>query len=94
MQAWNLAMLSQSTQDMEKDPLWQVFRVLEKKGIPYYESSSDEEDEGDDLYMGRSMYSNTGHFRNFAFDTNSVTDLIHCMEGYESYIEDFLWWFW
>ena len=59
------------------------------KGIPYYESSSDEEDEDDDLYMGRSMYSNTGHIRNIAFDRNSVTDLIHCMEGYESYLEDF-----
>ena len=60
-----------------------------EKGYPcYYESSSDEEDEDDDLYMGRSMYSNTGHFRNIAFNTNSVTDLIHCMEGYESYIED------
>ena len=35
------------------------------------------------------MYSNTGHFRNIAFDTNSVTDLIHCMDGYESYLEDF-----
>ena len=33
-------------------------------------------------YMGRSMYSNTGHFRNIALDTNSVTDLIHCMDGY------------
>ena len=60
-----------------------------EKGFPcYYESSSDEEDEDDDLYMGRSMYSNTGHFRNIAFDTNSVTDLIHCMNGYGSYIED------
>ena len=38
--------------------------------------------------MGRSMYSNTGHFRNIAFDTNSVSDLIHCMVGYESNIED------
>ena len=35
------------------------------------------------------MYSNTGHFRNIAFDTNSVTDLIHCMDGCESFIEDF-----
>ena len=57
-----------------------------EKGIPYYESSSDEDD---DFYMGRSMYSNTGHFRNIAFNTNSVTDLIHCMDGYESYLEDF-----
>ena len=54
-----------------------------------YESSSDEEDEDDDLYTGGSMYSNTGYFRNFASDTNSVTDLIHFMDGYESYIEDY-----
>ena len=70
-------------------PLVTSIQSAREKVIPYYESSSDEEDEDDDLYMGRSMYSNTGHFRNIAFDTNSVTDLIHCMDGYESYIEDF-----
>ena len=70
-------------------PLVTSIQSAREKGFPYYESSSDEEDEDDDLYMGRSMYSNTGHFRNIAFDTNSVTDLIHCMEGYESYLEDF-----
>ena len=61
-----------------------------EKGIPcYYESSSDEEDEDDDLYTDGSKYSNTGHFRNFAFDTNSVIDCIHCMDGFESDIEEF-----
>ena len=70
-------------------PLVTSIQSAREKGIPYYESSSDEEDEDDDLYMGRSMYSNTGHFRNIAFNTNSVTDLIHCMDGYESYLEDF-----
>ena len=72
-----------------KGPLVTSIQSAREKGIPYYESSSDEEDEDDDLYMGRSMYSNTGHFRNIAFDTNSVTDLIHCMDGYESYLEEF-----
>ena len=71
-------------------PLVTSIQSAREKGIPYhYESSSDEEDEDGDLYTGGSMYSNTGHFRNFAFDTNSVTDLIHCMDGYESYLEDF-----
>ena len=70
-------------------PLVTSIQSAREKGIPYYESSSDEEDEDDELYMGRSMYSNTGHFRNIAFDTHSVTDLIHCMDGYESYIGDF-----
>ena len=61
-----------------------------EKGIScYYESSSDEEDEDDELYTGGSKYSNTGHFRNFAFDTNSVTDYIHCMDGFESELEEF-----
>ena len=88
MQAWNLAMLWESTQDIEMDPLVTSIQSAREKGIPY-ESSSDEEDEDDELYTGRSMYSNTGHFRNIAFDTNSVTDLIYCMDGYESYLEDF-----
>ena len=71
-------------------PLETSIQSAREKGIPcYYESSSDEEDEDDDLYTGGSMYFNTGHFRNFAFDTNSVTHLIHCMEGYESYLEKF-----
>ena len=61
-----------------------------EKGISYYyESSSDEEDEDDELYTGGSKYSNTGHFRNFAFDTNSVTDYIHCMDGFASELEEF-----
>ena len=61
-----------------------------EKGIScYYESSSDEEDEDDELYRGGSKYSNTGHFRHFAFDTNSVTDYIHCMDGFESELEEF-----
>ena len=68
-------------------PLVTSIQSAREKDIPYYESSSDEEDEDDDLYMGRSMYSNTGHFRNIAFDTNSVTDLIHCMDGYEPNID-------
>ena len=64
-------------------PLVTSIQSAREKGFPcYYESSSDEEDEDDDLYMGRSMYSNTGHFRNIAFDTHSITDLIHCMDGY------------
>ena len=58
-----------------------------EKGISYYfESSSDEKDE---LYTSGSKYSNTGHFRHFAFDTNSVTDYIHCMDGFESELEEF-----
>ena len=70
-------------------PLVTSIQSAREKGfLCFYESSSDEEDEDDDLYMGRSMYSNTGHFRNIAFNTNSVTHLIHCMDGYESYIED------
>ena len=61
-----------------------------EKGIPcYYESPSDEEDEDDDLYTGGSKYSNTGHFRNFAFDTNSVMDCIHCLDGFESEKQEF-----
>ena len=69
-------------------PLVTSIQSAREKGFPcYYESSSDE-DEDDDLYMGRSMYSNTGHFRNIAFNTNSVTDLIHYMEGNESYLEN------
>ena len=35
------------------------------------------------------MYSNTGHFRNFAFDTDSVMDDIHCLNGFQSEIEEF-----
>ena len=70
-------------------PLVTSIQRAREKGIPYYESPSDEEDEDDDLYMGRSVYSNTGHFRNIAFNTNSVTYLIHCMDGYESYLQDF-----
>ena len=70
-------------------PLVTSIQSAREKGFPcYYESSSDEEDEDDDLYTGRSMYSNTGHFRNIVFNTNSETDLIYCMEGYKSYIED------
>ena len=54
-------------------PLETSIQSAREKGIPcYYESSLDEEDEDDDLYTGGSKYSNTGHFRNFAFDTNSV----------------------
>ena len=45
-----------------------------ERGYSCYESSSDEED--DEIYTNRSNYSNTGHFRNFPFDTNSLTDLI------------------
>ena len=71
-------------------PLVTSIQSAREKGIPYYESSSEEEDEDDELYMGRSMYSNTGHFRNIAFNTNSVTDLIHCMDGYESFFRRFL----
>ena len=67
-------------------PLVTNIQSAREKCFPYYESSSDEDDE---LYTGRSMYSNTGHFRNIAFNTHSVTDLIHCMDGYESYMEDF-----
>ena len=71
-------------------PLVTSIQSARKKGFPcYYKSSSDKEDEDDDIYTGGSMYSNTGHFRNFAFDTNSVTDLIYCMDDYESYLEEF-----
>ena len=38
-----------------------------------YESSSDEEDDDDD---------------EFAFDTDSLTDFIHCMDGFESDLEE------
>ena len=73
-----------------KEALETSIQSAREKGISsFYESSSDEEDEYDELYTGGSKYSNTGHFRNFAFDTNSVTDFIHCMDGFESELEEF-----
>ena len=61
-----------------------------ERGYFYYESSSDEDgDEDDELYTNRSNYSNSGHFRNFAFDANSLTDFIYCTDGFKSYLEEF-----